>query len=254
VICLIYLAYLSTEEPKEMKAILPEGGFCIQMGLPISYTTIDVDDGYFPIEYCKLSDFCEEYEYSVVLDNEEYDQENLDEFTLFMQESEYTCFQDEAQHTQRYSDVNIPTGRFAKAKFACCSKDPIFQEGCAPNSCDGRITGKTDYFGCSIYGKEICRISTSCEGDGEGNILCDPHPYDGGVCSWSTLQEVGNTFFIEFNQCGLKVEEVCGTTRQYCCDVSCTRTCTAEYDYPTGRFIDACGGYKEEGLSPEVGE
>lgn len=222
--------------------ILPEAGYCMELGKEVSYTTMEYNDSAIPIEYCKIQDFCNEFEVSSVPDFEEFDQELLDKTQELWESVNYTCFQDEAKNTQRNQDIE--SGSNIKSKFLCCNKDgDIKEKSCEENICNGRYTGVTDKHGCKIYAIELCEIETTCDIDGD-KLLCDPQPYNDGTCMWKTAQDYGKTYFTEFDSCGLEVEEPCGTMKKYCCDKTCTIPCTIEYIHKTDKFIKGCGGYK----------
>lgn len=245
----IYLHSNQSIKPAHQN-VLPEAGYCISNHLEISYTTISSKD-YQPYEYCQLDRFCELYEATSVLNTEVFDQELLDDFESDWESKGYECFQDEAKHSQREFNRDIPNGTYVKSKFLCCYNSTKHGTGkCEGNVCNGRYTGITDDYGCKLYAKQLCRISTNCELTGD-RLICDPQPYTGGSCTFVTSQLYGKTTFTKFTDCNLEAEEICGTEKDYCCDSTCNVPCTAVYDSPINKYVAACGWYIKGGVKVE---
>jgi hypothetical protein len=219
--------------------ILPEAQHCIDKGLEVSYSTISVgEDTVIPIEYCKIQDFCDNYAVSIVLEGESFDTA-----TLSVKEDKWdefgTCFKEEAVHTQRNFPGPNPDGKAVKSMYLCCDEDIT----CKANTCDGIFTGMRDDAGCKLYAKELCKASTDCTSVA-GKRVCDPQPFVNG-CEWETKTDFGKTFFTEFHNCGLELEQPCDTKSKYRCTSDTDVLCDMEYDYPTGTYIEACGGWTD---------
>jgi hypothetical protein len=223
--------------PKETTVydeVLPDASYCLEEGLNVSYATIGTDTT-APIEYCPLEDFCDRYEVSIALEGEPFDNAKLSNLETKWDE-QGSCFQDEAKHTQRNTDN--PEGKQVNAKFLCCTQDIV----CEPNTCGGTYTGVKDDYGCKIYALEICKAETTCKSIG-GKTVCDPQPFING-CTWKTKTEFGDTYFTEFNDCGLEVEQPCGTVSNYRCSEDPTILCPLQYTMKTGKYVEGCGGAK----------
>ena len=214
--------------------VLPSPKHCLEAGLNVSY--YETGDTTSPIEYCKLEDFCDNYAVSIVLEDEPFDIKMLS-----MKENEWekfgTCFKEEANHTQKNFPKPNPDGKTIKAMYLCCNSDVT----CKPNDCNGTFTGIKDEAGCKLYAYELCKASTECKSI-DGKRVCDPQPFIDG-CTWETKSEFGKTFFTKFNNCGLEIEQPCGTVSKYRCTNDPEVLCNMEYNYPTGKYIEACGGY-----------
>ena len=228
-IVVIFLAVkLLDNGPSTYSEVLPEAGYCISNGLEPSYTTIE-ENGLEPVEYCRLQDFCEVFEATSVLTSEPFNQSILDEIEV--KYFDYDCFQEEAQHTQRDFGREIPINLNVKSKFICCNKKvENGEEFCEPNICGGRFTGAKDEFGCNLYGVQLCHVGTSCSLQ-LGKQVCDPAP----SCDWETEETTGTTFFTKLDNCGVKLEDVCGKT-------VLSGAHTFDYNYANKNFVQGCGG------------
>jgi len=228
---------MSSDEPQtKYDEVLPDASNCLDAGLHAQYTTIGEGDDVTPIEYCPLASFCDRFEVSTVLQSEEFDnamlsnlEDKWDEFG--------TCFIEEARNTQRNFEGANELSQSLNSKFLCCENDVV----CKPNDCEGLFTGMLDDSGCKVYGIELCQAETTCLSIG-GTTVCDPQPFVNG-CTWETKNEFGDTYFTEFNNCGLEIEQPCGTTSQYRCSEGPDVLCPIEYTLRTGKYIEGCGGH-----------
>jgi hypothetical protein len=137
----------------EYEEILPEAGHCTDKGIDVNYGTYLNGGVRTPIEYCRIDKFCVHYDASVVLSEDNFDEDKLQR-TIDANPDRF-CFTEEVIHTQRNWITDIPDGDSLKAKFVCCTnEDPEEQNNCELNTCNGRYTGVRDGNNCRIYAIE----------------------------------------------------------------------------------------------------
>lgn len=225
-------------EKSKYDEVLPDAKYCIERDLELSFNTITEEGDSSPVEYCKLDDFCEVFEASTVKEFNNFEETLLEQKKN--QVPNMFCFEDEAKNTQRNFE-GLLQGEKVKSKFLCCnSKEPEIR--CKPNDCGGSFLGQTDEEGCKIYAKEVCKAGTNCKSLGGGERVCDPQPF-GDDCMWETKESFGDTHFTTFNNCGLEIEQVCGTVANYRCTKFSKDLCDLSYGIPTGKFVSGCGGH-----------
>ncbi len=218
--------------PLQYSQVLPEAGYCIEKGKEVSYSNI-LNGETKTTEYCRLQDFCEEFEAITIDKGDTFDEVSLNLKKLKL--PDHTCFADTAKHVN-----NSLT-----SKFMCCNPNNVTQTNCQANTCGGRYTGSKDSSGCKLYAIELCGIQTNCSLGEKGVIQsCTNEPSSTG-CNYKTEKTTGITYFDSLVGCGdLKVLDTCGKVVKNTCNNEEETNCDLEYKHTTRTFVEGCGGAK----------